>query len=174
MHATRRISAIRATPGLLAILAASTAIAVDPPQVSGTFTGNGQAVEITHVYAYAQEEGFYDAADPTWTVLLAAGEVEPENLDRPYHDFPFIEVSFTLTSEFDDEPTWSVLSQNTQLPDAMGSVSGGTYPEFELTATGPDRFAGRVWLPEVEEFFDKSWQYDLTFSAPVSVRPVSD
>jgi len=156
---------------MVCILVAMNALADEAPKVTGTFTSSGEPVEISHVYAYRNAEGFYDPADPSWTVILAAGEIEPQNLGRPYQDFPFIKLRVTKTSEFEEQPTLRVYSQDVQLPGKTSGISGGDYPEIEVQSTGPDVFSARVWLPEPFEFFTNSWQYDLSFSAPLSENP---
>lgn len=145
--------------------------------VSGTFTANGEAVELPFVYVWALDKGFYDESDPAWKVLFVGRAVPERELDEMIFDAAYVELGITKTAEFGDEPELQVYSQNVKLSgESGGNLSGGTYPKLEVTSTGPDRFAGRVYLPEPEEFFDDTFQYDFTFSAPLSNpnAPVGD
>jgi hypothetical protein len=136
--------------------------------LEGAFTANGEKVELTHVYVYAEKEGFYDKLDPTWTLLFVAGPIEEKELDDHIWDRAYIRLGITRTSEFSEEPRIEVLSQDIRFSaDQPGNVSGGTYPSLELTTAGPEGFAGRVWHAEEQEIFDDTFQYDFIFSAPM-------
>jgi hypothetical protein len=147
------------------------------PSFEGSFTANGEKVELTHVYLYAQKEGFYDKEDPTWTLLFVAGPIEERKLDDHIWDSAYIRIGITETSEFSEEPRIEVLSQDIRFSaEQAGNISGGTYPALELTSAGPEGFEGRVWHAEVQEFFDDTFQYDFTFSVPMSdpSAPIGD
>lgn len=136
---------------------------------SGTLIANGETVELPFVYVWAEKEGFYDPADPTWTILFVEHEIEERDLDDPFRKSAFVEVGVTETAEFGDEPELQVYSQSLKLSaDAGGNISGGTYPELEVESFGPERFAGRVFIAEDQEFFEDTYRYDLTFDAPLS------
>ena len=153
----------------LLVLLSLPGAAGDEATVTGTFTANGTSVELPYVYVYKLDKGFYDDNDPAWTLLFVDHPIEERKLDEHIWDGAYVELKITRTAEFDDKPTLQVYAQNLKLsPDAAGNLSGGTYPELELESAGPDRFAGRVYLPEMEEFFDDTFQYDFTFSAPLS------
>ncbi len=146
------------------------AAAGDEASVSGTLTANGTTVQLPYVYVYALDEGFYDPADPTWKILFVEHPVEERDVDETVWDSAYVELGVTRTAEFGEgEPTLQVYSQNIKLSaDSGGNLSGGSYPAIEITTAGPDRFAGRVWHAEPQEFFDDVFQYDLTFDAPLS------
>jgi len=145
------------------------ATAADAPSLKGTFTVNGETKALPYVYVIPEEKGFYDEADPTFKLLLVGREVPERELDEHVWDAALIELGITKTAEFDDAPKWQVYSQNIVMdPDAAGNVSGGTYPELELTASGPDKYAGHVWTKEPIDFFGDKIAYDFTFSASVS------
>lgn len=153
----------------LAVGFAASAGAADEPSLKGTFTFNGEAKSLPFVYVIPEAKGFYDDADPTYKVLFVAREVPERELDEHIWDAAYLELGITRTAEFDDAPKWQVYSQNIVAdPDAGGNVSGGTYPELELTSTGPDTFAGRVYTKAPLDFFGDTIAYDFTFSAPVS------
>jgi hypothetical protein len=145
--------------------------------VKGEFVANGAKVELPYAYAYAEKEGFYDASDPAWTLLFAASPIEERDLDDHIWDAPYIRLKVTRTAEFGDEPEIQVYSQDIRFSaDQPGNVSGGTYPKIELTAAGPDRFAGRVHHDEPQTIFDDTFQYDFVFDLPMSdpFGPIGD
>jgi hypothetical protein len=138
-------------------------------QVKGTLTANGVTVELPYVYVYAEKKGFYDDNDPTWKVVFVQKPIEERQLDEAIWHSAYVEIGITKTAEFGDKPELRAYSQNIRLSaDSGGNISGGVYPELELESTGPDRFAGRIYLPKPQEFFGDTFQYDFTFSAPLS------
>lgn len=148
---------------------ASVTWAGEEASVSGTFTFNGEAVKLPYVYVVAEEKGFYEDDDPTWKLIFVDQPVEERELDGHIWDAALLELGITKTATFDDEPTLQVYSQNiVPAADYGGNISGGTYPELEMETTGPELFAGRVYQPEPRKLFDDTFQYDLTFSAPIS------
>ena len=156
---------------LVFLVSLAGSVQADEPStaVEGTFTANGEKVELPYAYVYAEEEGFYDESDPTWTLLFVEHAIDERDLDDTIWDSAFIRLGITQTSEFDDEPTLQVYSQDIRFSgEDAGNVSGGSYPELTVTQAGPDRFAGRVHHAEVQEFFDDTFQYDLSFDLPLS------
>ena len=160
------------------ILAWGAAGADEPAaSVDGSFVANGATVELPYVYVYAEKQGFYDEADPTWSLLFVEHPIEERELDDGIWDAASIRLGITESSEFDDEPTLQVYAQDIRFSaEQAGNVSGGTYPEVEITTTGPDRFSGRVYHPEVQEIFDDTFQFDFTFDLPLShpFAPIGD
>jgi hypothetical protein len=152
------------------LIVASAAVADEPAaSVAGYFVANGEKVELPFVYVYAEKHGFYDEADPTWSLLFVEHAIEERELDDTVWGAAYIRLGITETSEFDDEPTLQVYSQDIRFSgEQAGNISGGTYPELEITTTGPDRFTGRVHHPEAQEFFDDTLQFDFTFDIPLS------
>jgi len=145
--------------------------------VRGQVVVNGTEVELPYVYAITLDEGFYDPADPAWKVVFVSQPVDERDLDGHLWDVSYVEVLITESSEFGDEPEFQVYSQSLAMPELdSGTMSGGTYPELEITTAGPDRLAGRVHHTEPQEFFDDTFSYDLTFDAPLSDpnAPVGD
>ena len=150
------------------LYAAVPAGAGEEASVQGHLIANGKTVELPYVYVYALHEGFYDKADPTWKVLFVEHPIEERELDEPVFDSAYVELGITDTAEFGERKI-QVYSQNIRFAaDAGGNVSGGDYPELEIESTGPERFAGHVYHPQEQKLFDDTYQYDLTFSAPLS------
>lgn len=162
----------------LAALMASPAVAgEETASVEGIFTANDEKVELPYVYAYAEKKGFYDEADPTWSLLFVEQPVEERDLDDHIWDAAYIRLGITKTSEFGDKPEIQVLSQDIRFSsDQGGNVSGGTYPEVTITMAGPGRFSGRVHHAETQEFFDDTFTFDFTFDVPLSepFAPIGD
>ena len=172
-----RSARIIAVACLVFAVTISSPSAATESSLEGTFTANGEKVELTHVYVFPQEKGFYDEADPTWTLLFVARSVAERELDDHIWDSAYIRIGITETSEFSEEPRIEVLSQDIRFSaDQPGNISGGTYPSLELTSVGPEGFEGRVWHDEEQEFFDDTFQYDFHFSAPMSdpFAPIGD
>lgn len=149
--------------------AGSRATAAEPATVEGTLTANGTSVALPYVYAYALEEGFYDASDPSWKLIFVERPIEERKLKEHIWDAAYVQLEITRTTEFGDEPELRVYSQDVRLSaEAGGNLSGGEYPTLELESIGPDGLAGRVYHAEAQEFFDDTYQYDFTFRAPLS------
>ena len=153
---------------VLLTLWVTTAVWAEEANVTGTLTANGESVELPYVYVYAEEKGFYDDKDPTWKVVFAAQPIEERELDSFFVDFPYVKIGITHTAEFEEEAGIRAYSQDVKLPGKAGNISGTPYPELELKSSGPEGVSGRIYLPEAAKFFEDTYQYDFTFSAPLS------
>jgi len=143
--------------------------AAEDAKVSGSMTANGKSVQLPYAYAWAEEKGFYDEADPTWTLLFSENPVAARDLKSPFYEGAWLRLGVTRTAEFGDKPELQVYSQSIKFSaDAHGNVSGGNYPAIELTSTGPERFAGRVYHAEKQKIFDDTFQYDFQFDLPLT------
>lgn len=146
----------------------SSAAAEEEATLEGELVANGETIALPYVYVYAESEGFYDESDPTWEVVFAAEPIPERDVDDPFFPFPYVKVGVTISDAHGEEPELQVYSQNVKLSSDGGNLSGGTYPEIEAESTGPGRFVARIYHPEPTEFFDDTFQYDFTFSAPFS------
>ena len=145
------------------------AVAAEGGTVSGTLKANGKTVALPYVYAYALDKGFYDESDPAWKLIFVEHPIAERDVDEHIWDAAYVELAITKTAEFGDKPEYQVYSQNIRFSaDSGGNVSGGEYPKLELKSAGPDRLAGRVYHTEEQTVFDDKFQYDFTFSAPLS------
>jgi hypothetical protein len=145
--------------------------------LEGKFVANGNEVKLPYVYVYTEKEGFYDEADPTWTMLFVEQPVEERDLDDSVWGAAYLRIKITKTSEFGDEPEIQVYGQDIRFSgDHPGNVSGGSYPEIELSEAGPDRFVGRIYHAEPQTIFDDTFHYDFSFSVPMSdpFGPIGD
>jgi hypothetical protein len=152
-----------------AVIVAGAATASEPASLKGVLTANGTTVELPYVYAFPEETGFFNDADPTWTVLFVDRAIAERELDEPLWESAYIRLGITRTAEFGDQPELRVYSQDMRFSaEQPGNVSGGSYPTLELEAIGPDGVSGRVFHAEPQEIFDDTFHYDFTFSAPMS------
>ena len=155
-------------------LVASPAIvraAESPPSATGSLSFDGEAIALPYVYVYAREEGFYDPADPTWTIVFIDRELAERDVDDLPWDASYLELGITSTTFYDEnaERQVQVYSQSFRpSADYGGNMSGGDYPEIDLQQAGPERFTGRVYHAEPVEFLDHTIQVDFTFDAPLS------
>ena len=165
-----RHSVMRHMAFAMSLLAVALALAtVGRAEVSGVLLANGAKVELPYVYVWAEKKGFYDPADPTWRILFVEREIEQRELGDPIWDAAWVEIGVTETSEFDDKPVLHIYLQSIKLSATSGgNISGGTYPNFELEGLGTERISGRIFHTETQEFFDKTYSYDFTFSAALS------
>lgn len=153
----------------LAQVVAAAALA-EEPSVSGRLIANGEEIELPYVYVY-EVDGHYDESDPAWEIVFAAQEIAERDVDEFFLDFAYVKVKLTRPSDpeiVESVGEIDVFSQNLKLSKLDSNLSGGQYPELELTEAGPERFAGRIYLEEPYEFFDDTFQYDFTFSAALS------
>ena len=151
------------------LLVGVTAAGEVKPEVKGTLTANGTTVELPYVYVYKEKKGFYDENDPTWKVIFVSKPVAEREVDEHIWGAAYVEIGITESAEFGDKPKVQVYSQSLKLSaESGGNISGGTYPKLEIESTGPDRFAGRIYHSEPQKIFDDTFQYDFTFSAPLS------
>lgn len=173
VHSSHRCATVCTLVVSLAIsavlsVAATPLAAAEDPSVSGVLVANGETVKLPYVYVWAEKEGFYDPADPTWTVLFVERPVEPREIGEHIWDAAWVQIGITRTSEFGDQSELQVLSQSLKLSaDAPGNISGGEYPEIDLEIES-NRVSGRIHHLEARESFDDSYNYDFTFSAPLS------
>lgn len=141
------------------------------PIVNGTLTANGRMVQLPFVYVWPEKEGFYDPADPAWNILFVERELEPREIDTHPWDTAWVHIGVTDTKEFSDsgQAELQVYTQSIKFSaDAPGNISGGNYPQFDIVGIGTAIITGRVWHPEPQTVFDDTYQFDISFSAPIS------
>jgi hypothetical protein len=164
------LAAVRHTAVAVALLTATMPLGVaNAAEVSGALLANGAQIELRYVYVWAEKEGFYDPADPSWRILFVEREMGQRELGDPIWDAAWVEIAVTETSEFGEQPELHVYLQSIKLSaDSGGNISGGTYPQIELQGLGSERISGRIYHTEAQEFFDDTYSYDFTFSASLS------
>ncbi|MDX1384339.1 MAG: hypothetical protein R3190_11880, partial [Thermoanaerobaculia bacterium] len=98
-------------------------------------------------------------------------EIAERDVDEFFMAFPYVKVKITRPGDpdlADDDHGLTVFSHNLMLSADGANLSGGTSPNLALDEVGPDRFSGRIWLDETQEFFDDTYHYDLRFAADLS------
>jgi len=156
---------------LAAWLVAAPAFAAEDATVEGKLIANGKEVALPYVYVWKKKEGFYDPKDPTWAILFVEHPIKPRDLGKHVWDSAWVEIGVTKTAEFSEQqqPELNVYSQSIKMSaDSGGNISGGEYPQIELEGLDAGSVSGRIWLAEQQEFFDDKFQYDFTFTAPMS------
>jgi hypothetical protein len=139
--------------GLFIVLVAATVLAgagvADDAEVEGTFTMNGTTVELTHGYV-AEDDGDF-------VIYLTDRQVEYRKLDKLWtrRDVNYVQLSFG--------PDGSNFGQDLRHEVKGSVISGGGTQEVEFDAFGPEAFVGRAYLPEPVEFFDQTYQYEVSF-----------
>lgn len=164
------LAAVRHAAAAIALLAMSLPLsAASPAEVTGVLVANGAKIKLPYVYVWVEKNGFFEPADPTWRILFVERELKPRELGEPIWDAAWVEIGVTETSEFGDKPELQVYLQSIKLSaETAGNISGGTYPQIKLEGLGSERISGRIFHTETQEFFDKTYSYDFTFTASLS------
>jgi hypothetical protein len=132
--------------------------AADGGEVTGSITMNGQTVELKHGYV-ATDNGNY-------IIYLTDVPAEYRRLDKLWtrEDVNYVELKFRADGTHFGQDIRHVARGST--------ISGGGTEKIEFETFGPEIFAGRAYLPEPVEFFDSSYQYDVSFS--LRLPPLED
>ena len=139
------------------------------PIANGTLSANGKTVELPYVYVWPEKEGFFDKNDPTWNIIFVERELKPREIDAHPWDTAWVHIGITESKEFSDQPELQVYTQSIKFSaDSAGNVSGGTYPQFEIEGLDSGTVTGRFWHPEQQTVFDDIFQFDISFSIPIS------
>lgn len=137
--------------------------------VKGTLIANGETVELPYVYVWRKKEGFYDPSDPTWGIIFTQRTLQPREIASHASHSAWVYIGITHTTEFAEQGKLEVYSQSIMFSaEAAGNVSGGDYPAIDITGMESDLVSGRIWHAKPQKVFDDSFQFDLTFSAPLS------
>lgn len=144
-------------------------LATAQPIVNGTLTANGITFEFPYVYVWPEKEGFYDKSDPTWNIIFVERELKPREIDAHPWETAWVHIGITESKEFSDQPELQVYTQSIKFSaDAPGNVSGGTYPQLEIEGFDSGTVTGRLWHAEPQTVFDDTYQFDISFSAPIT------
>ncbi len=137
--------------------------------VKGTLVANGETVELPYVYVWRKKEGFYDPSDPTWGIIFTQRTLQPREIAGHASHSAWVYIGITQTKEFAEQGKLEVYSQSIKFSaEAPGNISGGDYPEIEITGLDSDLVTGRIWHAKPQKVFEDSFQFDLTFSAQLS------
>jgi hypothetical protein len=155
------------------VLLVALTLPVAAATVKGTLTVNGKVAKLTNAYAATQPNPF-DKKRTTVTVLLTDQALP----DDAVHD------TFAIMKAVDD---LKFNGLSIQISDEKQIISGMIYsPNFkkdmgQISVTGPQKLettdfsmshvAGRVYMPEPDDFFDNVFQLDATFDVTTSAPP---
>ena len=87
----------------------------EAPGVQGNLVANGESVELPYVYVWAEDEGFYDADDPTWTVFFVGRPLSAREIGEMVWDAPWIKIGITQTKGQEDEASLKVYTQSIRM-----------------------------------------------------------
>jgi len=139
--------------GFLVVFVAAVALSApavaDDGEVEGAFTMNGQTAKLAY--------GYVTMDDGDYVIYLTDVPVEYRKLDRLWTqpDVNYVHLEFG--------PDGSNFRQDLKHVARSSIISGGGTQKIEFETFGPEVFAGRVYLQEPVEFFDSTYQYDVTF-----------
>ncbi len=151
---------------VLVVLVATPATAQNT--VKGTLVVDGKPIQLTHVYAYAQE-GFFDKKKQDVVVVMADAEV-PATALRDHFALADLAkegklhyVQQTINTE-GQVINYEVRHQVFKTPESGGS----TEHVFEPKTFDKKLIAGRSWTKSPQKSFDDiPYSYDVTFSAAI-------
>jgi hypothetical protein len=140
-------------------------------QVRGNFTVAGNAIPITHVYAFATK-GFFDPTKDDIVVLMCDAAVPAAGIRDPFERRDLYKagklhcVQQTINSE-KQVIQFKVEDSHFQMPEAGGS----TYQVFEAKTFDAKTIAGRAYTKSPQKSFeDIPYTYDITFSAAIEPK----
>ena len=138
--------------------------------VKGTFTANGQTVNLSYAYASTRKNPFDEKKTDTFLIVtdkeLPAGTV--------FDDFALIDLAdkgisgFTVQFSGDKQVDSGTLFSPAFK--AMHQFSSVGKQKLTLTTQAKDRVAGTVSMP-AGDFFDENYAYTATFDVPVQAKP---
>ncbi len=153
----------------LAIVAAAPAPAED--KIEGTLVVAGQAIKLTHVYAYATK-GFFDPAKVDVVVVMADAEVPAAALRDRFAladlakegKLHFVQQTINTEGQVINS---EVRHQLFKMPESGGS----TEHVFEAKTYDAKLIAGRSRTTSPQKSFDDvPYSYDVTFSASIEPK----
>jgi len=134
----------------------------------GTLTVNGKTVKLDHAYATTRPDPF--DKKKTVTLVLFADRELPANVLKD--DFAVMDAHSStkfngVSAEIDaDKQVISGQVYSSALKD-MDNFSSTGRQKAELTARTASRIAGRLYLPEPDDFFKNTYVYDIHFDVPI-------
>ena len=147
--------------------------ATDSPGVKGLLTVNQEEIDLNYVYAWQEDEGFYDPQDPLFTLLFVDQPLPARDFGSAQMEATWVELRVTKTKEFSEEPEVRIVSQtvrrvhnNEQL-----QVSGGDDPLFELHRLDSKGAAGSFRLPEARRSGSNTYRYEIEFETEFHRKP---
>lgn len=140
--------------------------AIETGKAEGVLTVNGEAVNLQFAYAITKPGTFDENTEDTLIFLtnmpLETGMLTEGGLLQQLERTGELK-SVELTLNADQEPI-SIRVRH----QAFGSgPSGRGSEEFALVAASPDRIEGKLFTTKVEDFFDTTYEYNVSFNADI-------
>jgi hypothetical protein len=157
--------------GVAAGLFFAVAAAAAKSRVEGWLVVDGKAVEMTHVYAFAQK-GFFDEKKQDVVVLFCDAPVAPAQVRDPYARMDLVKAGKLHCVEQTIDESGQVINYKVQ--DARFGVpegGGSTEHVFEPKTFDGRTAAGRSrTISPQKSYDDVPYEYDITFSAPIEPK----
>jgi hypothetical protein len=144
---------------------------VEAPQVEGRLIVNGESVELPHLSVV--DKSPLVSPDQSLWLLFAAQTSEGREGPVPSKEAAHVEIVITGPREPEligllEMGGPAQVSQNVKLSASHALLAGGARPSVEITASGPERIEGRVWLDQpVTTARGDTFEYDLRFAASI-------
>lgn len=135
----------------------------------GKLTVNGKTVKLDHAYATTRPDPF--DKKKTVTLVLFTDRELPANALKD--DFTLMDAQSKtkfsgVSAEINDEK--QVISgqiYSTALKKGMDNFSSTGKQKVELTTRTASRIAGKLFLPEPDDFFENTYMYTVDFDVPI-------
>jgi len=152
-----------------AVWIAAAAVPLAAQEANGTIRANGETGSFAHAYAMEvdseSEPGYLDVR-----VVLSDRELAPDDrgdddrLMQMTHDDGLVALVVIL------DPDARPKSATPYHPAFTAIISSGAFVRWEPSAFA-DVAAGRFHTNGEQEAFHQTWEYDVTFSAPIELDP---
>jgi len=156
-------------PGGKAAPAPAAATAPGSGTVAGSLTVAGKAAQLKYVYAHVKEDS-HEKGKEKLVVLLSDVPLEESAWRWEAGLFSSAREGklHAIWAEFDDvvKPNFAQIYHNGF---KSGSASMNGMHRFVLSRYDGKTFAGKLYV-EPDDFFDITWEYSATFSAPISPK----
>ena len=143
-------------------------------QVEGRLIVNGESVELPHLSVV--DKSPLESPDQSLWILFAAQTTDAPAQPVPSKDAAHVEIVITGPRDHEMNGVLEMggpvqVAHNVKLSENHILLAGGARPMVEITADGPERIEGRVWLDQpVTTARGDTFEYDLRFAASIERR----
>ena len=148
------------------------ASAAEAQEVSGSLAANGKKMELKYAIAQevdsATEKGYMDVVVVLSDRKLSAADARnPERLETLTRNNGLVALAVRIN------PDAKIMSAEPLHPAFTTFVSSAAFIRWQPTAYDEKRVAGRFWTDGTQSAFGQQWNYDVTFSAPITLDPAA-
>lgn len=136
-------------------------------------TFNGVVVPVRHVYASAQT-GFFDRNAEDVHVLFSDRPIDDASRADTFELLKLAREARAHIVEVVIDAAGRPISGSIYVPEADGMISAAGMHVFTRDTLEPRRIAGRLTAGEPRTFMGLTWQYDVTFAAPIPRPPTPE